>query len=127
METIRFVTRLPMPYGLILYSLTFYPGTDVYIRAKEEGLIQDDIEDVYRKYYHSFRPTYLNALFELLPHYGYWNEKVPVGLFDLATHPLVRKSPLAKIFPWLLRSQLRGKLRWRYLREKACHLAKRAQ
>jgi len=115
-ETLRFMARLPMPYELILYSLTFYPGTDVYDRAKEEGLIQNDVQDVYRKYYHSFRPTHLNALFEILTHYAHWREKPPVALFDLATHPLVRDSPLARIFPWFLRSRLKALLRLRYLR-----------
>jgi radical SAM superfamily enzyme YgiQ (UPF0313 family) len=113
-ETLKFMTRLPQPFELILYSLTFYPGTDVYDQAKAEGLIKDDIEDVYRKYYHSFRPTYLNSLFEILTHYAHWREPVPVGLFDLAAHPTVRNSPLKKVFPSLLFNRLRLKLWWRY-------------
>ena len=114
-ETLKFMVRLPLPYELILYSLTFYPGTDVYDRAKEEGLIRDDIEDVCRKYYHSFGATYLNELFKALTHYAHWRVPVPVRLFDLATHPVVRKSPFARLFPWFLLFRLRLTLRKRYL------------
>ncbi|MCA9447930.1 MAG: B12-binding domain-containing radical SAM protein [Candidatus Omnitrophica bacterium] len=112
-ETLRFMARLPKPYELILYSLTFYPGTDVYDQALEEGLIEDDVEDVYRKYYHNFRPTYLNELFKVLTHYAHWREDAPVGWFDFASHPIVRKMPGKWILPKLLLARLRWILRLR--------------
>jgi len=117
-ETLRFMTRLPQPFELILYSLTFYPGTDIYDQAKEEGLIHDDIEDVYRKYYHSFRPTYLNELFKVLTHYAHWRKEVPVWAFDLASHPVVRRLPIKGIFPWLLINRLRAILWYRNWKRK---------
>ena len=65
-ETLRLLSRIPYPRHLIVYSLTFFPGTPLYERAKEEGIIRDDLEDVYRKFYHSIKNTYLNQLFFLL-------------------------------------------------------------
>jgi radical SAM superfamily enzyme YgiQ (UPF0313 family) len=117
-ETLRFIARLPAPFELILYSLTFYPGTDVYDQAVMEGLVKDDIEDVYRKYYHSFRPTYLNDLFETLTHYAHWREKVPEWLIDFATHPKVRNSVIARPLPVLLKNRLKMILKWRRVRER---------
>jgi len=113
-ETLRFLARLPLPFEIILYSLTYYPGTDVYDRAVAEGLVKDDIEDVYRKYYHSFQPTYLNDLFEVLTHYTHWRERIPVRAFDFALHPWVRKNPLCRYIPALLKNRLKLILKWRY-------------
>lgn len=113
-ETLRFMTRLPLPFEIIMYSLTFYPGTDVYDRAVAEGLVKDDVEDVYRKYYHSFRPTYLNDLFEVLTHYAHWREPIPVRAFDFASHPWVRNNRLAHFLPKLLKDRLKLILKWRY-------------
>jgi radical SAM superfamily enzyme YgiQ (UPF0313 family) len=116
-ETLRFLTRLPLPFEIILYSLTFYPGTDVYERAVADGLVKDDLEDVYRKYYHSFRPTYLNDLFEVLTHYVHWREPIPVRAFDFATHPWIRSNPLARKLPNLLKNRLKLILKARYWKQ----------
>jgi radical SAM superfamily enzyme YgiQ (UPF0313 family) len=118
-ETLRFVARLPLPFELILYSLTFYPGTDVYDRAVAEGLVKDDIEDVYRKYYHSFRPTYLNELFEVLTHYAHWEERIPVRMFDFATHPKVRDNPVFRFLPGAMKTWLKVMLKLRQFSEPA--------
>jgi len=117
-ETMRFITRLPMPFELIMYSLTFYPGTDIYDDAVRDGLVTDDVEDVYRKYYHSFQPTYLNALLDILTHYAHWNEPFPIRAFDFATNSTVRNSPLSKAIPPLLKKRLQLILKWRQLQEK---------
>lgn len=68
-ETFIFLSRLPAPYHISLFSLTFYPGTELYDRAKREGLIKDDLNDVYRKFYNGCRKTYINNLFFLLGEY----------------------------------------------------------
>jgi anaerobic magnesium-protoporphyrin IX monomethyl ester cyclase len=39
-ETLQFIHSLPPPYKLSLYSLTFYPGTEIYRRAKADGFIR---------------------------------------------------------------------------------------
>jgi anaerobic magnesium-protoporphyrin IX monomethyl ester cyclase len=65
-ETLMFLTKLPTPYRIKIYSLTFYPKTELYEKAKREGMIEDDLRDVYRKYYNGPKPTYLNKLFFLL-------------------------------------------------------------
>lgn len=49
LDTARFINRLPRPYFLQIFSLTFYPGTDLYEQARGDGRITDDFADVYRK------------------------------------------------------------------------------
>lgn len=65
-ESLLFIAKIPYPRHLIIYSLTFFPGTELYDRAKQEGIINDDLTDVYRKFYHSVKRTYLNEIFYLL-------------------------------------------------------------
>ena len=72
--TLRLLLKIPKPYGLNLYSLTFFPGTDLYKRAKLEGLIVDDTNEIYRKHYFEFERTYLNGVFILfsIPNIPRW-------------------------------------------------------
>jgi len=68
-ETLMFLSKLPAPYMLTLFSLVLFPGTDLYNKAKKEGIIKDDVNDIYRKHYHGVRKTYLNSLFILIKDY----------------------------------------------------------
>ncbi len=65
-ETIMLISNLPKPYNIETYSLTFYPGTGLYDKAKELGIIKDDIEQVYNRSYYAISPTYLNRLIQTL-------------------------------------------------------------
>jgi len=84
METFRFMLDVPEPHILRMFSLTFFPGTDLYRMADERGLIDDD-RDVHRKQYHSLGFTYPNLLFRLLCY------KFPRPLLRLMSHPKVGK------------------------------------
>jgi len=85
METFRFMLDVPEPHILRMFSLTFFPGTDLYRMAGERGLIDDD-RDVRRKQYHSLGFTYPNLLFRLLCY------KFPRPLLRLMSHPKVVKA-----------------------------------
>jgi anaerobic magnesium-protoporphyrin IX monomethyl ester cyclase len=65
LKTLRMLLDMPKPYQLNLFSLTFYPGTKLYDRAKEEGILQDDFNQVYRKDYFTSQRTYTNGLLKL--------------------------------------------------------------
>lgn len=60
--TIRLLMTLPQPYIIQFFSLTFYPGTELWDKAKADGLISDEVANVYRKYYHAFEKSFLNFL-----------------------------------------------------------------
>jgi anaerobic magnesium-protoporphyrin IX monomethyl ester cyclase len=63
-ETLRLVYSLPRPYRLSLFSLTFYPGTSIYSRAKADGLIRGDNQDIYTRNFQMVDANYYNlALF----------------------------------------------------------------
>lgn len=99
-ETLMFLAKLPTPYNIILYSLTFYPETELYRRAKREGIITDDLKDVYRKYYHGCKRTYLNRLFFLLNDYASGRGGISLNTMSLLTNRKLRQLRLS----WLLHS-----------------------
>jgi anaerobic magnesium-protoporphyrin IX monomethyl ester cyclase len=57
---IRFCMKLKKPNFIARFSLTFYPGTELYEKAREEGIITDDLNQVYRRS-------------QLLPNFNYYN------------------------------------------------------
>jgi len=62
-ETLQLILQLPRPFGkLCIASLIFFPGTELYKRAKAEGLIKDEFTDIYRKPFIYPSGTYLNYL-----------------------------------------------------------------
>lgn len=87
-ETLMFLAKLPSPYYLELLSLTFYPETLLYKKAKSEGIITDDLKDVYRKpEYHNCKRHYLNELFFLLKDYARRGERIlPITMFFLTNY-----------------------------------------
>lgn len=97
-ETLMFLTKLPAPYALTLYSLCLYPETDLYRLAKRDGIITDDLKDVYRKYYHGCKKTYLNRLFFLLNEYARGRGRISPKMMSLLTNRKLRQLKLN----WLL-------------------------
>ncbi len=66
LETLKLLLEIPKPYNVVPYSLTFYPGTALYERAKSEGLLQNEVDEIYQKNYMEMQPTYTNYIVKLL-------------------------------------------------------------
>lgn len=65
LETLKLILKLARPFELCISSLTFYPGTELYAKAKEEGLIKDEKREIYRKPFMLPKGSYLNILIYL--------------------------------------------------------------
>ncbi|MBN1336890.1 MAG: B12-binding domain-containing radical SAM protein [Deltaproteobacteria bacterium] len=65
LETLHLLWSLPVPYNLLPSSLVPYPGTQLFRRAVEDGIVTDEIAQIYRKPFHTPQPSYLNFLFFL--------------------------------------------------------------
>jgi len=48
-KTIKLLSVLPKPFRIGTFSLTFFPGTELYFNAKKDGKIKDEIKDIYLK------------------------------------------------------------------------------
>ena len=65
-QTLELILKLSEPFHLGLYSLTLFPGIPLYQRAKSEGLLTDELNQVYRKHYNDIDTgKYINQLFLL--------------------------------------------------------------
>jgi anaerobic magnesium-protoporphyrin IX monomethyl ester cyclase len=101
--TLRFIARIPAPYSLNLFSLTFYPGTELYEKAKAEGIIEDGIKNLYSKYsYVNIKPTYLNSLFPLISFYAARGIRIPAGIIFLLTQKTLRRLKISGLLYYFL-------------------------
>ena len=64
-KTLSLLNTIPDTYELILFSLTFYPGTYLYDKAVKDGLIEDAYYLKGIKYYHKLNKTFYNSIFLL--------------------------------------------------------------
>jgi len=63
LQTVRRIMEIPRPYFLELFSLTFYPGTALYERARRE--CPGAMEDCLTKDYFKYRKTDVNAMMRM--------------------------------------------------------------
>lgn len=116
-ETLMFLSKLPTPYRLSLFSLNFYPGTELYRKAKMDCIITDDLKDVYRKHFHRCNKTYLNNLFFLLNDYALNGVGISSKIMFLLTNQKMRQFNLhwvVYIFLKILSFPLTMKRRFNY-------------
>ncbi|MEO5357353.1 MAG: B12-binding domain-containing radical SAM protein [Nitrospirae bacterium YQR-1] len=91
-ETLNLILELPRPFWLKRASLVCFPGTDLYEKAKRDGIIkteEDEWREVYSKHLHTPHGSYVNFLtylagFSYFPRFivKILASKFLVGLFD---------------------------------------------
>jgi len=97
-KTLMFLSKLPTPYRLLCYSLTIYPGTELYIKAEADGIITENQKDAYRKDFYHCNRTYMNKLFFLLKNYALNGFAMTPKIMLLLTNQKMRQLHLH----WLL-------------------------
>lgn len=97
-EGLMLMAKLSPPYVLIIFSLTFFPETELYEKAKADGLITNDRKDVYCKHYTNCKKTYLNRLYFLLQMYIRRESSISPKVMFLLTNKRFRQLKLS----WLL-------------------------
>ncbi len=102
-ETLMFLSSVPTPFQLNLYSLVYYPGTELYNKAKKDGIIKDDLNDVYRKDYFGFKDTYLNHIYFLMSDYAL----IGIGISPIIMFCLTMKITKQLHLHWPLLKTLR--------------------
>lgn len=67
-DTLYLVLKIPPgKYRLQLFTLTFYPGTELFKKGLEEGMIKDIDYHLHFKHFENLENTYLNLLFLVIP------------------------------------------------------------
>lgn len=67
-ETLKVILKLPSPFWLKRASLVCFPGTELYMKAKQEGVIkteEDEHREIYAKHLHMPKGRYVNLLMYL--------------------------------------------------------------
>ena len=95
LETLKLLLKIPKPYGLCIASLSFFPGTELYNKAKGEGLIKDEKKEIYR------RP------FLLMPAYKYLNLLIYLLSFRRFPKWIIRLLGNEKIVKFVSKRDLR--------------------
>ncbi|MBN2121182.1 MAG: B12-binding domain-containing radical SAM protein [Candidatus Omnitrophica bacterium] len=64
LETLEFISRIPSPFIVNIFTLAFFPGTQLYSRALQEGIIrQEDVwEGRLNENFMQLKPTWVNFL-----------------------------------------------------------------
>ena len=102
MQTYNFLLDLPPHFKPDLFFLSLYPGTPIYDRAKNDGLIKEFDEEIFRSYTRSgvrYQKNYETFLVLLLRSAKLHPrlQKIPLWVFRLLGSNPVRK--LASLFP----------------------------
>lgn len=118
-ETIKFLSRVPLPYRLSIFSLIFYPETELYEKAKNEGILTDELCSVYQKYLHDCEKTFLNDIVFLINNYALWGARVPYFIINLLTNEKLMKYKIS----WILYKIL-CMINIPYIVHNPCHLIK---
>ena len=91
-KNIRFAMTLDKPKHIRVFSLVFYHGTELYEKAKTEGLIKDELNEVLRVTQLSPKQTYMNEVFLLL------SSGFPENIIKVLISSQIRSLKLIKIF-----------------------------
>lgn len=83
MDTARLLARLPKPFGLAIASLVYFPETELYRQAREEGRIHDEETEIYRRpFYIPPRGDYASVVIYLLTF-----QHIPQAVYELLLRP----------------------------------------
>jgi len=107
LETLAFLATLPPPFTLALFSLTFYPGTELYGRAEREGILPDAIRRHDYPHFMKPHPTLVNKLFALLRDHARLSERLSVETLALLTHPVGRRFGASQALYALLKARIK--------------------
>ncbi len=97
--TIQFLLESPRKFKVFMYSLRLFPGTELYNRAKDEG-IDIDLSSPYT----SFKNDYFTSLILLLVHFGFLKSlltkmnrpRVYNSIFYKPVYALLNNTPIIR-------------------------------
>jgi radical SAM superfamily enzyme YgiQ (UPF0313 family) len=89
--TLRFLSKLRVPFELFIFPLMFYPATDLFERAKREGLLATAGAERLRVQHHQHRQTLLNRLFFLVDNCARMGIRIRPAEMLVLTNPILMR------------------------------------
>jgi anaerobic magnesium-protoporphyrin IX monomethyl ester cyclase len=97
-QTLAIVLQLPKRDNIDIHSLMLFPGTELFQKAREDGLLVDEMSQIYRKDWFDYRQPFLRFWLKL------YRSNVPSSLLrlflDEKLTKLAGKRWLDRIFSW---------------------------
>ncbi len=84
-DTVKLLMQLEKPFTIQVFSLTMFPGTELYERASKDRLIKDEAKEIYNKFYMEREGRYSTLLIALV------NRGAPTALMRFLTSRWVVK------------------------------------
>lgn len=119
-ETLKLFSRLPRPNNADPYFLIPFPGTEINNRMKKDGLIKNEVEEIYNKSYRRKSVTYSYLMIKYLK-YLPENFIGDIALKTLCSKPLyyvceiVLKVKLVNRLTYYIDSAIYGMIRYVYI------------
>ena len=112
-DTLMFMSKLPVPFYINLHSLFLFPGTPLYERVKQDGRL-DEFTRNFRseEITGSFEVTYWNKLFKLIHAYAVRSKKISPFIMSLLTNKIMRSTKLSHLLYIVLKLNLLSYLVW---------------
>ena len=104
LETLNFALKLPRPWDNPIYSLMLFPGTQIYEKAKKDGLIKDKYKQIYARDWHDHDRPYFQIWIRL------YKAQFPVGLLKIMLAPPLVNLMTAQISTRMLNFQILRKI-----------------
>lgn len=116
LENLDFILAMPKPRKFQLFSLVPFPGSEIYKRMKDDGLLVDEEKMIYQKSYSYPEANYINSLTFLA------STNIPIGLVKfLQSKPFMFvfnngfSKKLFKLIPyWVFLSLARNLFNFRF-------------
>lgn len=93
-ETLIFLSKLPVPYRMNLFSLRLFPGTALYENAKQKGFLEENDEDITNGPYKVLKKTYMNYMFLMLNQYVAAGKRLAPFILSLLMPPQVSQATM---------------------------------
>lgn len=89
-QTLRFIAELPQPYRIAVFSLTFFPGTQLYEVAKQNDLLNNEINYIVNKknyVQYEYKQPYIKLLLLYIRRVGF-KKSITRSIFKVLTYKL---------------------------------------
>jgi radical SAM superfamily enzyme YgiQ (UPF0313 family) len=95
-DTLMFMSKLPVPFSINLHSLFLFPGTPLYETVKQDGRLDEFTHDFRsQEITGSFEMTYWNKLFLLIDTYARQSKTISPFKMILLTNKIMRITRLS--------------------------------
>lgn len=97
LQTILLLNKAKKSFGLNIFNLVLFPGTELYKKAKRESLFSDEKKDIYMKRYYIHKKNALNTTLELLGMRAQYYLSLPFIVEKMLKKRLYKKGLYIKI------------------------------